>query len=268
MTYEAAEVSVQSGAPVELFQFVRGSTFYRYTSAEADVADTDVIWTSTPISRSGVEVTPERVRNGISITVPRNNPVADLFRISPPTDVVAVTLYRYHRDDLETIVMWMGRVLGVNWQGARAELQCEPVSTSVKRNGLRPVYQKNCRHVLFGDGCRLNRDDFKIETTVVSTSSRVITLADLLNLPYGGGYLEWEQTPGSIERRFIREGDTDGSLTLSIPFYGIPDGAPVTAYPGCAHDTATCDGVYDNLLNFGGQPYISIKNPFGGNPIY
>lgn len=268
MTYEANETSVQSGAPVELFQFVRGSTYYRYTSAESDVADTDVIWTSTPVMRTSIEVTPERVRNGISITVPRNNPVADLFRISPPTDVVAVTIFRYHRDDLETIVMWMGRVLGVNWQGAKAEMQCEPVSTSVKRNGLRAVYQKNCRHVLFGTGCRLNRDDYKIETTVASFSGKNLSVADLLNLPYAGGYLEWEPVPGSIERRFIVSADTDGGLVLNLPFQGISVSDPVTVYPGCAHDTVTCDTVYDNIENFGGMPFIPLKNPFGGDPIY
>ena len=268
MSYEGQETSKQDGAPVELFQFVRGSTYYRYTGAELDVTDTDQEWTSTPISRSAIEVTPERVRNGIQITVPRNNPVADLFRISPPTDVVAVTIFRYHRDDLETIVMWMGRVLGVDWQGASATLQCEPVSTSARRNGLRPVYQKNCRHVLFGTGCRLNRDDFKIETTVASISGNTLTVADLLDLPYAGGYVEWESTPGSIDRRFIREADTDGALVLSIPFQGIAASDAVKVYPGCAHDTVTCDEVYDNLENFGGQPFIPSKNPFDGNPVY
>lgn len=268
MSYEGQEVSAQDGAPVELYQFVRGTTFYRYTSAEDDYVETDTPWTSTSISRTGIEVTPERVRNGISITVPRTNPVADLFRISPPTDVVAVTIYRHHRDDAEEIVLWMGRVLGVDWQGARAVMRCEPVSTSVKRNGLRPVYSKNCRHVLFGTGCNLNRDNFKTSTTVLSVSGRTLQVATLGPYPYGGGYVEWEQAPGSFERRFIREADTDGNLTLSTPFQGIPNGADVALFPGCAHDTLTCDSVYDNLLNFGGTPFIPHRNPFDGQPVY
>lgn len=268
MSYEGQEVSTQEGAPVELYQFVRGSTFYRYTSAEVDYVDTDTTWESSPISRSGIEITPERVRNAINITVPRNNPVADLFRISPPTDVVAVTIYRHHRDDAEEIVLWMGRVLGVDWKGAKAEMRCEPVSTSVKRNGLRQVYSKNCRHVLFGPGCNLNRDNFKTETTVVSISGRTLQVAALGAFTYGGGYVEWEPVPGSVERRFIRESDTDGNLVLSIPFQGIPVAAPVRVFPGCAHDTITCDAVYDNLPNFGGQPFISNRNPFDGQPVY
>jgi uncharacterized phage protein (TIGR02218 family) len=266
MSYETEEISTQSGAPVELYQFLRGSNYYRFTSAEVDVIDTDSTWESTPISRSGIEVTPERVRNGIQITVPRNNAIAEMFRVSPPTDVVAVTIWRYHRDDAEQIVLWMGRVLGCDWSGARAVLQCEPVSTSAKRNGLRPQYQKNCRHVLFGSGCRLNRDDFSITTTVDSTSGRVITLAELLDLPYAGGYVEWEHD-GFTDRRFIREADTDGVLVLSVPFVGMTAGQTVTLYPGCAHDTITCDTVYDNLENFGGTPFIG-KNPFDGNPVY
>lgn len=267
MSYEGQEVSAQDGAPVELYLFRRGTQEWRYTSAEVDIQDTDQTWSSTPISRATIEITPERVRNGLSLAMPRDNPVADLFRISPPTDVVQVIVYRFHRQDVETIVLWMGRVLGVEWTGARATMQCEPVSTSAKRNGLRPVYQKNCRHVLFGDGCRLNRDDFKIETTVGAVAGRVITLAELLDLPYAGGYIEWEHD-GFVDRRFIREGDTDGALTLSIPFQGNPVGQPVKAYPGCAHDTITCDTVYGNLENFGGQPFISNRNPFDGQPVY
>lgn len=268
MTYQAQETSSQSGAPIELYQFIRGSTVYRYTSAEADIDDTDSTWISTPISRTGIEVTPERVRNAISITVPRTNPVADLFRISPPTDVVAVTVYRYHREDLEEIVVWMGRVLGVDWQGARAVMRCEPVSTSVKRNGLRPVYSKNCRHVLFGTACGLNRENFRHNTTVVSASGRTLQVASVGAFPYGGGYVEWEQSPGEFERRFIREADTDGNLALSTPFQGIAASDTVSIFPGCAHDTLTCDSVYDNLESFGGMPYLPGRNPFDGNPVY
>ena len=34
MTYAAIETSVQSGRPVELYEFLNGATAYRYTSAD------------------------------------------------------------------------------------------------------------------------------------------------------------------------------------------------------------------------------------------
>ena len=48
MSYDTQELSAQSGAPVEKYQFIRGSTVYRYTSAEVDQDDTDSTWLSTP----------------------------------------------------------------------------------------------------------------------------------------------------------------------------------------------------------------------------
>lgn len=279
MTYDATERSVQSGAPVELYEFARTTVdlstpcmpittttvLYRYTSADADVNFESNDWTATPIQRSAVEATREMNRNNLTLTVPRNFEIADLFRVSPPSDVILLTVYRYHRDDANKVVLWMGRVLNCEWGDGLARLTCEPVATSMRRPGLRRLYQKQCPHVLYA--CGVDRTAFDHATTVSAISGSTLTVASLGAHPYAGGFVEWTPSAGAVERRFIRSfSGTD--LVLSRPFDGLAVSDDVTVYPGCDHTMATCDTVFNNLPNYGGFPFVPTKNPFGGNPVY
>lgn len=271
MTYDLTERSEQDGAPVELYQFARLTDVWRYTSAEADITFDGHTWTSMPVMRSSVQSSQELARNSLKVTVPRNLPVAELFRVTSPTEVLALTIRRYHRQDENAVAVWVGRVLNCEWQGAQAELNCEPVSTSLRRPGLRRLYQKQCPHVLYSasPGCGVDRDLHKIETTVAAIAGNELVVDALLDRPYAGGYVEWEPTPGILERRFIRDFvASELVLLLTLPFQGIAVNDPVTVYPGCDHTMATCDTVYSNVENYGGFPYIPTKNPFDGTPVY
>lgn len=268
MTYDASEQSVQGGAPVELYQFARNAKIWRFTSAEADIVDSSETWESAPITRTAVETTTEQARNALTLTVPRDFEIADLFRISPPTDVIALTVYRYHRGEEDDVaVIWMGRVLNVSFEGARATITCEPVSASIKRQGLRRLYQKQCPHVLYGPGCTVDKEAHKIDTVITDASGVTVTVAALLSKPYAGGWIQYEDADGNFERRFIRS-FSGLVLTLNYPFNGLDSATAVTVYPGCDHTMETCDSVYANILNYGGQPFQPEKNPFDGTPIY
>lgn len=270
MTYDSREKSAQDGAPVELYQFSRNEKIWRYTSAGDDIGDSTATWTSAPIQRNEIEQSTEQARNALTLTVPRNFEIADMFRIAPPSDVIALTVFRYHRDEEDDVaVIWIGRVLNVSFEGARAQMRCEPVSLSLKRQGLRRLYQKQCPHVLYGllPGCGVDRETHKTETTVTNIAGVVLSVAGLAAKPYAGGFVEWEDDTGNLERRFIRS--FDGlDLTLNFPFNGIADTDPVTVFPGCDHTMDTCDTVYNNLPNYGGFPFTPDKNPFDGTPIF
>lgn len=269
MTYDIRERSVQDGAPVELYEFARNAKIWRYTSSEQDIADSSETWVSVPITRTAVEVNTESARNAIKLTVPRNFEVADLFRISPPTDIIAVTVRRYHRGEEEDIaVIWIGRVLNVSFEGARAIMTCEPVSASLKRQGLRRLYQKQCPHPLYGPGCEVDKTAHDHLTTITGIDGVSVTVASLLSKPYAGGFIEIEDADGNFERRFIRS-FSGTTLVLNFPLGpGVGESDAVIVYPGCDHTMQTCNDVYANILNYGGMPFVPQKNPFDGTPIY
>lgn len=269
MTYDIRERSVQDGAPVELYEFARNAKIWRYTSAEQDIGDSSESWVSVPITRTAVETNTESARNAIKLTVPRNFEIADLFRISPPTDIIALTVRRFHRgEDDDVAAIWIGRVLNVSFEGVRAVMNCEPVSVSLKRQGLRRLYQKQCPHVLYGPGCLVDKTAHDHLTTITGIDGVTVTVASLLSKPYAGGYIEIADADGNFDRRFIRS-FSGTTLTLNFPVGpGVGESDSVIVYPGCNHTMEMCDTDYSNIERYGGFPFTPQKNPFDGTPIF
>lgn len=270
MTYATVEASVQTGRPVELYEFLDGATAYRYTSADGDVVYGGNTYTAAPISRSSVEATSEVARLALNITCSRDLSILNLFSIMPPSEIISVTVRRLHAGDGEAITLWMGRILDVALNPSSAEIHCESVYTSLKRVGLRRLYQKGCPHVLFEVECALNRATFAITRAVVAVTGTSITVSSLAGWGDGylsGGYLEWESTAGYFERRAVRSqvGDV---VTIGFALPGLAATDTVTIYPGCDHTLATCIAKFSNGLNYGGMPYWPTKNPFDGTIIY
>lgn len=270
MTYDAREKSIQDGAPVELYEFTRGSTVYRYTSAGSAFLLGLNTYAAEAMQRSRIETSVERARNSITVDCRRNLAVADLFRIVSPSDVVGLVIKRVHRGDAGVAVIWTGRVVNCSFDGPRASLKCEPATSSLKRTGLRRLCQVGCPHVLYSPGpgqCNLNRAAQSTVTTVTAAAGLVLSVAALGAKPFAGGFVEWEESAGVVERRFISS-FSGLDLTLSQAFQGIEAGDTVTVSPGCDHTATTCNGTYANLPNYGGMLFMPQKNPFDGTPVY
>lgn len=270
MVFDTRERSVQDGAPVEVFDFAWGATVARYTSADAQVTVDGNAYAPASLQRSQIETSAERARNAITITCARDFPIAELFRVAPPTEVIQVTVRRVHRGDADPAVIWMGRALNCEWSGSEAQINCEPVLSSLRRVGLRRKFQRQCPHVLYSQGlgaCGVSKATHATATTVTSVAGLVLNVAALATKPWAGGFVEWAAPSGTIERRFIVSFSGLG-LRLSQAFIGIGAGASVTVYPGCDHTMATCQTVYSNLPNYGGFPFVPLKNPFDGTPIF
>jgi len=202
----------------------------------------------------------------------RSFPIADLFRVQPPSGVVSLVIYRRHTEDAdaEFALVWSGRVLSAAWNGNMVEVECEPITVSLKRPGLRRHYQKTCPHVLYGPGCRLVASAHAHTATTFGVNGLQLTVADFVGFVDGyfaGGYIEYTSTiDGSTEFRSVVSSST-GVLVLTMPPLGLAGAGQVKAYRGCAHTVPACVS-FNNLPNYGGQPYIPTKNPFGGSSIY
>lgn len=267
MTFETFETSIQDGAPAELYEFARETIYYRYTSGADDVTVDGVSWTAVLINRSAIENTSSADKSTIKITVARSNPIADLFRISPPSDVVTIKVKRYHRGDNDTRVIWMGRVVNCEWRGAEATLSCEPVTVSMNRVGLRRLYQRSCPHRLYGSKCGISKATYSIPGTVDSISGNTVSVSEAdaaADGYYSGGEISWVTPEGVTEMRQITN-HTGAVLTLSLAIQGLAAGEAVTISAGCNRSSTTCRTKFNNLPNYGGFPYIPTKNPLDGS---
>jgi len=264
MSYLSIEQSAHGGQPQELYRFSQGAQRWLYTSGQAAVDYQSETYQPATISRGGLEQSNELARLGLEIRMPRDLAVASLFLAAPPEGVVSVTLYRRHVGDAEFITYWKGRITGARLSGAEATLKCEPIASSLKRPGLRARYQLLCRHVLYSSGCGALKDSFRVDGTVAAVSGVTVQVAAAASPPDGyfvGGMLA--TTAGA--RMIVGHAGID--LTLVAPMVGLTAGDAVQLYAGCDHTMAHCKDRFGNLDNFGGFPFIPVKNPFTGDAI-
>lgn len=270
MTFDAREISADAGRPIELFEFARDYQTWRYTSADREVTADSITYLPRAISRSAIDVSAEKARAGITITAPRDLEVADLYRVVPPSMAITLAVRQVHEGDGEVVTLWTGRISTVEFLGPAAQITCEPSFTALRRIGLRRMYQRQCPHVLYGSACGVNRTSYRADGLVESISGATVNVAAAaLQVAgfYAGGYIEWEIASGIFERRFITD-HSGAALTLSSSPFGLAGGTAVRLYPGCDHLLATCNAKFNNAANYGGFPFIPLKNPFGGEPIF
>jgi len=287
MTYGSYEESREDGGPVQLFLFRYGQEageFYAYTSA-LDPLTVDhggsvgeIAYTPIPIQRDNITSNGTLDKSALRIDLDVSTELAELFRVYPPSNVVTLTIYEGHADDpdSEFVVVWAGRIVAVSRSGSNAELSGEPVSTQMRRPGLRRHYQYGCPHVLYGAQCGASKAAATVSSTVASVSGSNVTLAGgwegaFARDKFLRGMLEWTPAGGSVQRRTIIR-IADDTLTLSGLPVDLEASDSVDVVLGCNHKAfapdGDCETLHDNLPGYGGQPWIPIKNVVNSNPYY
>lgn len=272
MKFSDVEKSRSLGEPVNLFRFVYGpqpEDSHCYTDAEVPLVFDGRVYYPNAIARGDVHTSGTTDKSTLEIAIPNTDPVAELFRVYPPSYSVAVFVWQGHIGAEDFALQWSGKVLSCSREGAlEAKLTCEPAAVSLQRIGLRRHYQYMCPHVLYGDQCRASKAAATIAVEPEFVSGRQVRLNILLENydHYAGGLLEWENDAGLTEYRTILSVDIAGGrtrFTLSGVVRGLSVGEMAAASKGCAHNLNACALVHNNVPNYGGQPFIPTKNPLG-----
>lgn len=276
MTYIDYDTSISSGSPSELYKFTYWGTTYRYCTLDGGVTPFDYLiagalesFSPITINHSALDSTEEMSRNSIEINVPSSFPVAQLFIAAPPEGVISVTIFRFHVNDLdkEYITSFKGRVISCSFRDDEATLTCEPIFTSLRRPGLRLLYDAHCPYGLYDSNCTLFRPDWAESASVVGVDGLDLTIQALGGFPddwFSGGVFEC----GTVRRMIT--GNKADTLTLSV-LHPVPmtvQGQACILYPGCDHTLTHCGGKFNNAINFGGFPWLPLKNPFSGDNAF
>lgn len=264
-----ADTSLYEGRPVELFAFQRGLQYWFYTSIGVPVNYDNRRYEVAPIKRSNINLTNDLFKSDLKLTFPRDNAFAREYLGFTPEIPTIVTLLRGQNDvvdgpkDFE--ILWKGRVISGKGDGPRISLQCEPISTTLRRPGLRARYERNCRHLLYDHNCKVNQEALKF-TGEISVINKGVDVSIPSLLAPDGTYTAGILKTASGEMRFITNqvGDT---VTVARPISGLAVTNVVDLYPGCDHLKETCINKFNNIENFGGYPYIPVINPLGGGSI-
>lgn len=300
MTFSARESSRALGEPVSLYLFkgtaaaptpeldLSAGDFgpYAYTDAETEIVHDSVTYLPVAIDRDSVSASGTLDKASIKIQMEAGLELGDQFLAYPPNQVVNLIIRQGHfGDDPEDVtnfpVVWTGRVLGCGHPPGETHYTCEPISTAMKRPGLHRNYQVSCPHVLYGPDCKANRATATIERTVQSLTQTSITLPSGWVGPhayqkYFGGMVTWLRGDGGMEARSILSSADGLTLRISGNTRGLAPGATVKLILGCSHSVVKsgaalvgdCADLHNNILNFGGQPFIPAINPLGPSNNY
>ena len=260
MSFDTQEKSRYSGDPVEAFDFLNVATHYRYTSSDVPVTIGGNMYTPTPITCSGADFSQEDSSASITVTLPRTDAVAAFFLAYTPVQPITLTIHRKHRSDAESVVSFIGTIVSVAFSASEAKFTVAPITQAFKRRIPSIVYQSQCNWALYGAGCGLDKDDFKVVAIVDAVSGNTVTATEFGAQANGWWTNGWLQKSNG-ERRFIV--DHSGEVvTLMSPFSTLAVSESVDAYPGCDRTEAICASKFNNLINHMGWARIPTRNPY------
>lgn len=274
MAYNDFDRSIHAGQVVELYEFLSGATYYRYTSGDQDVTFDSNTYTAVSVLRSTLAVA--SLHGGsreFEVELPVSLQVVQ-DHVGIPKDSLSLTVYRYHSSESNYVQQWDGRVAGFHGAPPLLSARCitnvdDPMEVSIPT-----VHdQRQCAHALYDDRCTVDRTDFDFVTAVNGTpSGRTVVVDSVDSNPdgyYNAGYIV-RTSDGA--RRTIRT-QVGTTLTIQSPFRSLDDNDGVTLYAGCDLLATTCRDTFDNVVNFGGCPTTYdrsifdvgrlIRNPFG-----
>lgn len=265
MSYEAYELSVESGRPVELYTFTVGAVIYRYTSAEDTVTYSAQDYLPRLIDRTSPTLTSkEGGKRQLELTLPKDDVVSQRYISVLAATPLQIEIVRFHRDDTgpNGITVWRGRVVAAKFE--QQATVCRLYSVSSESALSRPIpgrkYQGLCNHVLYDGICQIDKDSWKYTGNVSAESGRTITVDGLSAKGASwavGGTVEF----GDEEFRLI-VGQSGDVLTLQMEFPFSLTGSDVSVFAGCNHSFAQCYLKFNNAVNFGGFPFVPTRNPF------
>ena len=271
MTYNSYELSPHSGSPFELYRFAYIDQTYLYSTLDGDQAPiifNGEEYQKESIGRSSTDKVPDMSKSFLDLKVPRTFPVAKLFMYGPPESVVTITVFRLHLTDpdLGYITFFKGRVMSCNFSEDEAELHCEPIFTSLKRPGLRMVYDTACVHAHYSSvGCTLLKKNWKRAGAVLDAQGTALIVQEA-SLHPDGWFSGGQFICGDIQRLIMIHAGVHLTLLHPVPSSVINKDCVI--YPGCDHSRQTCGNKFDNAVNFGGFSWMPLKNPYTGDNIF
>lgn len=256
----------------ELYRFIdgNGSTIHTFTNSdEAETYDSGSgpeVYVPVPIGRSEPEGNGEMTRQNLTVTFSIDNATAKGWFVNSIDFTLSLTIFSKTGTDVE--VEWKGRLISVSPKLSTIDFVFENVFTSMRRMGLYERYQINCPHALYGQGCNIDKASFAVSSAVTLVAGTVITVPAASG--FADGYFNggiFEDNAGNL--RFIIS-HVGNQITLIRPLNMLIDyvtahgysGLTCHVFPGCDRTTTTCNGTFNNILNYGGFPFMPVVNPF------
>lgn len=249
---------------IDLFRFDEDGTVYTVTSGTKPITYNSEEYVPVAIGRTDIVATQQLSKSDLAVSFSLNNVTAKRWMTTIIDKSISLIIYT-QTDDAGTLVSWQGRMASAKTDGKSAIFSFEPIFTGLRIPGLRKRYQRTCPYTLYGRGCKVVATSFETNGTVASLNGATVEVAAAAGQASGyfaGGYIQ--DVTGA--KRYITN-HSGAFLTLSRELFGLAVGGAVKVYAGCDRSTAVCQARFNNIANFGGFPFIPLKNPFSGTAL-
>lgn len=279
MSFNDKEISNNDGVRIGLYHFRWGTLNWYYTSADrpieygVDAEDNPIVYEPIAISDGGVRQGGE-IGYDFQINMPVDNPVALLFRVTPPSGRVYVKVRRMQEGEADAPLYWIGTIGNVKPKNSAGVLVvCRASISLLKQTGLRLAWQTQCPHALYDRQCQVNPDDFTFPFEIDSVVGNVVTLKtsgdDKAAGYFSGGIVKWLVAEDTYNHRLIEEHTAPLVFTIFGRGDGLEADMEVLLLPGCSRDINENGCLrFDNVDNYGGHKYRPGKSPFDGTPVF
>ena len=274
--FDSDERSVQDSRPRELYTLVIGNQTYRLASGVRSISYGGNIYKAFQISRNEAGVSEEtNSPKQLQITLPMSHPACQRYMaFGTPPKSCSVNIVRLQLNSGAAMAQWTGDIISIGFNRHMATFLVASTASRVMMRVLGVTVGDQCSHALYDSMCTVDRNAFKLTTTVLQVDGRKIKVDG------GSGHLSpwWvygdAYHPGTGERMDIVSQQDLGPpstvvwLTMQAPIVGLNTGDSVEVSPGCDHTITTgCFTKFNNKDNFGGMPSLPNFNPFVFNVL-
>lgn len=250
------------------FDIINDPIKYYFTSGDMDIEYDGNIYLSIPMERKEFQVN-SGIDVNIKIHFSINNNFARMWLVNQYEEFLTVEVIEKIDSTYETKLT--ARLSQVKMSNSEVILYFVNNTSSLRRTGLKRVYEKLCPHTLYSRGCNLYSGDFQAPGYVTAINGLEFTV------PIAGSSDDGFFTFGYIEnmngvRRFI-EKHVGSTLTLEsgsqeyIDEFDSDGWIVVNIYPGCNKNISTCRIKFNNGVNYGGHIGWPSKDIFKGVDI-
>lgn len=264
-SFDALESGLETSRPLEIYAFTLDTTVYRYTSDPTSVTFGGQTYEPVALKRDTITLGQQERKRILSITAPLSNDFVQKYIGVPPSQRAQLVISRLQRDasPMTKIDIYVGSVQEVEFPDVGvAKINVQSVESVGSRNIPRYTYMGMCNHTLYDGNCGVNPLAHRFQSTITLIAENVITVSGLSasGLNCTGGYIK---LLGQSEYRVVLA-QASNNLTLLVP---LPEttaaGTQVECFRGCNHLVGgDCAGTFDNVLRFGGFPFVPSRNIF------
>lgn len=253
------ERSEEQAEPIELYKIKLGSKMYYLTDSSDEIMLQSTRYKPVHIKRDEIVHDLKLFDERLKISIPVRSDIAREMLNFASEEESNLTIIRAFKGNHESYTLWHGVIIQKNIDKEYLSLISFPTNYLFEKVGNRGRYSRTCRHVLYSKPCGLIKVNNMIISSVSTHTNQVITVATTPDKNLISGIVEFPRLGTS--RMII--GVEDNKLILLSPIFNVQNGDEVRLYKGCNKTLQQCQD-YGNADNFGGYPFIPVKNIFTG----